>query len=200
MLPSNLKSLIEKCCSDTMPTDEQIDEIMDLAISLSADNEEIIMYIDNLQKVKKQAVVQPEKKEITDFKEKSSLPTAEIIEITKDDDVMYERKRCLKINVRFAVQNMKGKQGRVIAYFYTPSGIRLKAYNDEYATTLGLLCVSESFKPRYDDSRYDDFQLYFPYSELKVRQPGDYKFNVKIWGPKTELILSEYVPFTYTLS
>ena len=49
MLPSNLKSLIEKYCTGTMPTDAQIDEIMDLAISLSADSSEVAQYIEKMQ-------------------------------------------------------------------------------------------------------------------------------------------------------
>ena len=49
MLPSNLKSLIEKYCTGTMPTDEQMDEIMDLTFSLSADSEEVAQYIEEMQ-------------------------------------------------------------------------------------------------------------------------------------------------------
>ena len=49
MLPSQLKSLIEEYCMGIQPTDTQIDEIMDLAISLSADSSEVAQYIEKMQ-------------------------------------------------------------------------------------------------------------------------------------------------------
>lgn len=48
MLPSKLKKLIEQYCMGVAPTDNQMDEIMDLAISLSADSEEVAQYMEQL--------------------------------------------------------------------------------------------------------------------------------------------------------
>lgn len=49
MLPSKLKQLIDKYCMGIQPTDTQIDEIMDLAISLSADSNEVTQYMEEMQ-------------------------------------------------------------------------------------------------------------------------------------------------------
>jgi cation transport ATPase len=49
MLPSKLKQLIDKYCMGIQPTDTQIDEIMDLAISLSADSNEVAQYMEEMQ-------------------------------------------------------------------------------------------------------------------------------------------------------
>lgn len=49
MLPSKLKHLIEEYCMGIQPTDAQIDEIMDLAISLSADSSEVAQYMEEMQ-------------------------------------------------------------------------------------------------------------------------------------------------------
>ena len=49
MLPSKLKQLIDKYCMGIQPTDTQIDEIMDLAISLSADSKEVAQYMEEMQ-------------------------------------------------------------------------------------------------------------------------------------------------------
>ena len=49
MLPSQLKSLIEEYCMGIQPTDAQIDEIMDMAISLSADSNEVAQYMEEMQ-------------------------------------------------------------------------------------------------------------------------------------------------------
>ena len=49
MIPNKLKKLIEKYCMGLNPTDSQLDEIMNLAIELSADSNEVAAYIEKMQ-------------------------------------------------------------------------------------------------------------------------------------------------------
>ena len=49
MLTKDLKSLIDKYCMGKEPTDAQLDQIMDLAISLNADSLEVANYIEEKQ-------------------------------------------------------------------------------------------------------------------------------------------------------
>ena len=49
MIPNKLKKLIEKYCMGVNPTDSQLDEIMHLAIELSADSNEVAAYIEKMQ-------------------------------------------------------------------------------------------------------------------------------------------------------
>jgi predicted nucleic acid-binding Zn-ribbon protein len=49
MIPNKLKKLIEKYCMGVNPTDSQLDEIMNLAIELSADSNEVAAYIEKMQ-------------------------------------------------------------------------------------------------------------------------------------------------------
>ena len=49
MLTKELKSLIDKYCMGKEPTDAQLDQIMDLAISLNADSLEVANYIEEKQ-------------------------------------------------------------------------------------------------------------------------------------------------------
>ena len=49
MIPNKLKRLIEKYCMGVNPTDSQLDEIMNLAIELSADSNEVAAYIEQMQ-------------------------------------------------------------------------------------------------------------------------------------------------------
>ena len=49
MIPNKLKRLIEKYCMGVNPTDSQLDEIMNLAIDLSADSNEVAAYIEKMQ-------------------------------------------------------------------------------------------------------------------------------------------------------
>lgn len=48
MLPAKLKSLIDKYCMGIKPTDEQMDEIMDMTFSLNVDSAEVSKYINKM--------------------------------------------------------------------------------------------------------------------------------------------------------
>jgi len=48
MIHPELKTLIEKYCTGTQPTDEQYDEIMDKAITVAADSDEVVRYMQEL--------------------------------------------------------------------------------------------------------------------------------------------------------
>lgn len=128
----------------------------------------------------------------------SISPKAKIHKVWAEHNVMYDGKKCMEIHVKFEVDNMKGKTGRVIAYFYTDSGTALTDYNSSYRTTNGKVSVGEDFTPSYDNSIWNDFVLYIPNSELHITNSGDYKFFVNIWSHNSDdLAESDWVSFTY---
>lgn len=129
----------------------------------------------------------------------SSLsPKAKIHKVWADHNVIYDGKKCMKIHVKFEVDNMKGKTGRVSVYFYTSSGTPLTDYNSNYRTTDGKVSCGEDFTPSYDGSIWEDFVLYIPNSELHITNAGDYKFFVNIWSHNSDdLAESDWVSFTY---
>ena len=57
MIPSKIKTLIDKYCMGIVPSDEQMDEIMDLVVILNADQTEVSAYI-------KEKISGPTKEEI----------------------------------------------------------------------------------------------------------------------------------------
>lgn len=129
----------------------------------------------------------------------SISPKAKIHKVWAEHNVMYDGKKCMEIHVKFEVDNMKGKTGRVIAYFYTDSGTALTDYNSSYRTTNGKVSVGEDFTPSYDNSIWNDFVLYIPNSELHITNSGDYKFFVNIWSHNSDdLAESDWVSFTYS--
>ena len=79
MLTKELKSLIDKYCMGKEPTDAQLDQIMDLAISLNADSLEVANYIEEKQKRKQSAKpkrkpnAKPKKKPYAKPKKKSNV-------------------------------------------------------------------------------------------------------------------------------
>ena len=128
----------------------------------------------------------------------SISPKAKIHKVWAEHNVMYDGKKCMEIHVKFEVDNMKGKTGRVTAYFYTDSGTALTDYNSSYRTTSGKVSVGEDFTPSYDNSIWNDFVLYIPNSELHITNSGDYKFFVNIWSHNSDdLAESDWVSFTY---
>lgn len=110
------------------------------------------------------------------------------------------------IKTTFSVTDMKGKNGAVSCYFHDSSGTALKDVNSSYCTTTGDVAVSEKFCPSYDNSRYTDFEVRIPKSEL--HQSGLYsrtlKVQILVWDKSSatavELSRSSYVAFSFTPS
>jgi len=108
------------------------------------------------------------------------------------------------VKTTFTVQEMLGKDGLVSCYFYDLSGIALKDINSSYSTTAGEVAVSENISPGYDNSKYTDFEVRMPKSEL--HQSGTYsrslQVQVLLWdkssGTPKELARSAYTAFSYT--
>ena len=129
-------------------------------------------------------------------------PNARILQVWVDHDQIENNLKGMQIHVKFDVNNFMGKRGKVNAYFYTHGGDRLKDSNERYRTTSGNVSVGESFTPRFVNSRYNDFKLFMPYSELhRPKAKHDLKFRVQVFNPDTGNALSsvsDWVNFTYT--
>lgn len=112
-------------------------------------------------------------------------PSAQIESITVDHNQTLDDGNGMIIHVKFNVQNMKGKNGRVVAYFYDNNGNALIDTNGRYNTTgsPSNVAVGKNITPSYDNSSYSDLKLSIPYSEL--HQTGSaartIKFKISIW-------------------
>lgn len=112
-------------------------------------------------------------------------PSAQIESITVDHNQTLDDGKGMIIHVKFNVQNMKGKTGRVTAYFYDDNGNALIDTNGRYNTTgsPSYVAVGKNITPSYDNSSYSDLELRMPYSEL--HQTGSsartIKFKISIW-------------------
>lgn len=74
----------------------------------------------------------------------------------------------ITFHVNFTVNNMRGKTGRILVFFYDENGNPLKDGNNKYCTTDGGICTFETFTPGYDGTRYTDFKLEIPYKEMHM--------------------------------
>lgn len=116
---------------------------------------------------------------------KETGPSAQVESITVDHNQSLDDGKGMIIHVKFAVQNMKGKNGRVVAYFYDNDGNALIDTNGRYHTygPPSHVSTGKDITPSYDNSSYSDFKLTIPYSEL--HQTGTstrtLKFTISIW-------------------
>lgn len=112
-------------------------------------------------------------------------PSAQIESITVDHNQSLDDGEGMIIHVKFNIQNMKGKNGQVVAYFYDNNGNALIDTNGLYGTTgtTSSVAVGKIITPSYDNSSYSDLKLSIPYSEL--HQTGSaariIKFKISIW-------------------
>lgn len=127
MLPKKLKSLIEKYCMAMTPTDEQLDEIMDLACILNADSAEVSKYIKKMvsgpTKEEREAKAEQKRKAAEERKVKESERKAQE-EVKRQDLVnkVMESSRLpyvdLGLSVMWATSNVGASNPEDIGNYY----------------------------------------------------------------------------------
>ena len=108
---------------------------------------------------------------------------AEIESIWVDHNQMWDGVKGMLIHVKFTVHNMLNRSGQCIAYFYynDASDTPLQDINNSYCTVGGDVSIGKNFTPNYESSRYDDFTLFMPNSELHVTGKQSLKFYIGIY-------------------
>ena len=104
----------------------------------------------------------------------------------------------MRIHVKFEVDNFKGNQWSVNAYFYQKNGDPLKDTNQIYNTTSGNVAVGGSFRPGYVNTLYEDYSLFMPYQELHLSGKHNLKFRIQVHTGNAASKLSDWISFTYT--
>lgn len=113
--------------------------------------------------------------------------SGEIEEVWVDYDQWENGRKGMLIHVKFTVNNMLNRTGRCAAYFFYQDGNRLEDYNDNYSTPDGQVAFSETFVPKYENTRFKDFQLFMPYEELHLSSGRtDLKFYILIYDEETQ--------------
>ena len=114
---------------------------------------------------------------------------ASIQNVWLDHNVHEGNQKGMRIHVDFTVDftvdNFKGKEIEVAAYFYyqEPGGDALEDFDDSYRDPSGNVAVSDRTKPRYASSRWRDFKIFMPYDQLHLHPSGRHELvaNVLIW-------------------
>lgn len=110
----------------------------------------------------------------------------------------------MEIHIKMKAYNLKNKNCRASAYFYTSSGEELKDTNGLYNTDDNQVSCGKDFCPTYDNCEYKDFVLFMPYRELHINENKSLKFIVILWNrsvsPSVDLSTSDWRYFNYWLT
>lgn len=100
----------------------------------------------------------------------SSVPeiSGSIDNIWTDFNVVENYKKGMRIHVKFNVNNMRGKKGKVCIYFKYANGSELNGSIYQYITPNGKVTVQGEFVPNYDNTIFNDYSLFIPYEALNM--------------------------------
>lgn len=136
----------------------------------------------------------------------SQRPTAQIEEVRQEHNITKDGNVGMEIHVKFHVQGMLGKQGKIAVFFCDENKnyltLRTSESNSSYRSPNGTLTVQNTFTPGYERAIYEDFILFMPYHEFRViYQTGKHwmKFYVAILYEKEEIVDTDYYEFNWEL-
>lgn len=106
-----------------------------------------------------------------------------------DYNVTEKGRKGMRIHVKFSVKNLKDVKGYVAVYFQKKDGTSLTTSNPDFRSQNGNLALFYSIKPAYDDTEYNDVQLFMPYDELNLKKGRhDLKMDVDLIYENGEII------------
>jgi len=94
-----------------------------------------------------------------------------------DYDVTENGRKGMRIHVKFSVSKLKNVDSYLAIYFEKKDGEKLKTSSSDYGSKSGQVAIYKSLLPNYDETDYNDLQLFMPYGELNL---GTGKFDLKM--------------------
>ena len=129
--------------------------------------------------------------------------SANIEEIWIDHNAYEKNQSGMRIHVKFDVNGLKNQKIYVSASFFDEKKEnRIKCYSDGYKTSSNTMVSYCYSTPSYENSTYNDFQLFMPYYvfDNSNMQSGTYTFyiSVSIVSNWKQIATSNWQFFTYT--
>jgi hypothetical protein len=126
-------------------------------------------------------------------------PSAKLDRIWIDYDVVEDGRKGMRVHAKFTVNNLKGVDSYLAAYFEKRDGTALKTTNTTYASKTGQVAVYRSMKPGYEPTDYSDLSVFMPYDELNLSSGSyDLRVDLDVIYKAGELIQHlDYYNFTY---
>lgn len=130
-----------------------------------------------------------------------NAPKAEIESVRIEHNVEIGDFKYMAIHLNFKAHYMTDYGGMVVAFFESPKGISVKDTNGKYRTKGGNVCTYSDFGTHYTHSRFTDFKLLIPNSELHAtRGSHTYYVKVSVYDNKSRKYIanSDYISFEIT--
>ena len=86
-----------------------------------------------------------------------------------DYNVTEKGRKGMRIHVKFSVKNLKEVPCDVAVYFQKKDGTSLTSSDSSFSRN-GNVAIFFPLKPAYDDTVYNDVQLFMPYDELNLKR------------------------------
>lgn len=131
----------------------------------------------------------------------NNSPKAEIQSVRIEHNVEIGDFKYMAIHLNFKAHYMTDHGGMVVAFFESPKGTGVKDTNGKYRTKGGNVCTYSDFGTHYTHSRFTDFKLLIPNSELHAaRGTHTYYVKVSIYDNKSRKYIakSDYISFEIT--
>ncbi|MDR1346550.1 MAG: hypothetical protein LBK03_07620 [Bacteroidales bacterium] len=131
--------------------------------------------------------------------ETGSSAKASIIKVWQEHNAVENNVYGMRIHINFMAKNMLNQQGNCTVWFYFANGNKLMDVNSNYSASDGQVAASKNFTPTYINSKYSDFMIFMPYSELHCPTDArqDLKFKVGIFdNDNNQLITSDFFRFS----
>lgn len=129
-------------------------------------------------------------------------PSGFIESVWTAHNIFQNNEKGMYIHTRFQIDNSRGKESSLIAWFYYGNGIMLEDLNGRYGNSSKHVCVWQAFTPSYDSTSFKEFTLFIPYDEFHIQRTGTYevKFYVGLFSGNDLLAESNFISFNFQLS
>lgn len=129
--------------------------------------------------------------------QKPAEPTASVDQIWLEHNKWYMGVlKGMEVHVKFQTFNQRGILGVCNALFYLSDGRQIMDTNFQYRSLYGQVVASDSFIPQYDNTTFNDFVIFMPYTELHLSGHWDCMVQVEVViGGQTAK--SDFAYFTY---
>lgn len=115
---------------------------------------------------------------------KAVVRKVEMESVKADLDVEKDQRGVL-IHLVFGIDGFRKAECRAVAYFYDSDGNPLKDFDDRFRTEDGRVSTGTDFSPGYDETSYEDLQLFIPYSQFHLAAGhNELSFYVALWDMK----------------
>jgi len=131
----------------------------------------------------------------------NNSPKVEIQSVRIEHNVEIGGFKYMAIYLNFKAHYMTDHGGMVVAFFESPRGSAVKDTNGKYRTRGGNVCTYSDFGTHYTHSRFTDFKLLIPNSELHAaRGTHTYYVKVSVYDNKSRKYIanSDYISFEIT--